>query len=135
VVDAVVFEEIQKKLEEFKTLSDQTQAGCNLEIIKIKMRIEAIENEINSLMNKIAEANETVMKYINTRVAALDLEKKELCAQMVQLDEKREETAVELSDYLSHWNELSISDKITVVDCLIERIDASKDSLNIKWKI
>ena len=62
-------------------------------------------------------------------------EKKELYAQMVQLDEKREDTAGELSDYLSHWEELSISDKITVVDCFIERIVASKDRLEIKWKI
>ena len=76
------------------------------------------------------------MQYINNRIAELDAEKKELYAQIVRCDdENRKDNIREISCYMEHWDELSISDKITVVDCLIERITASKESIEIKWKI
>ena len=135
IVDEIVFEEMQKKLAEFKTLSKQKQEGCNLQIVKLKTRIDAIDNEISSLLDKITAANETVMQYINNRIAELDAEKKELYAQITQFDNDRKDNIGEISGYMEHWNELSVSDKITVVDSLIERINASEDSLEIKWKI
>ncbi|MBE6570597.1 MAG: recombinase family protein [Ruminococcaceae bacterium] len=134
-VDEIVFEEMQKKLAEFETLSKQEQAECNLQILKWKERIEAIDKEIASLLDKISAANDTVMEYINNRISALDAEKKDLYAQIVQLDNSAKDAVEEITGYMEHWDELSISDKITVVDCLIESIHATKDSLDIKWKI
>lgn len=134
-VDEIIFEEMQKKLAEFKTLSKNNQDGCNLQVVKLKTRIDAIDNEISSLLEKISTANETVMQYINNRVSELDAEKKELCRQITQFDETQKDNIGEISGYMEHWDELTISDKITVVDCLIERIVASKESLEIKWKI
>ena len=131
-----VFEEMQKKLAEFKTLSKQKQEGCNLQIVKLKTRIDAIDKEISSLLDKITAANETVIQYINNRISELDAEKKELSARITQFDdENRKDNIGEISGYMEHWDELSVSDKITVVDCLIERNNASEDSLEIKWKI
>ena len=135
VVDVVVFEEMQKKLAEFATLSAQKNAGYNLQVIKLKTRIEEIDKEIAALLDKVVSANATVMEYINNRVSDLDTEKKKLYAEIAQLDERDTDRVGEITDYMEHWEELTVSDKITVVDCLIERIDASKDSLNIKWKI
>ena len=136
IVDGIVFEEMQKKLAEFKILSPQKQEGFNLQVVKLKTRIDAVDKEISSLLGKITEANESVMQYINNRIAELDAEKKELYAQIVRCDdENRKDNIREISCYMEHWDELSISDKITVVDCLIERITASKESIEIKWKI
>ena len=134
-VDEIVFEEISKKLAEFETLSKKNQDGCNKEIVKLKTRIDAIDKEISSLLEKITTANETVIKYINNRVAELDDEKNELCRQITRFNNTEKDNIGEISGYLEHWEELSISDKITVVDCLIERIVASKESIEIKWKI
>ena len=134
-MDEIVFEEISKKLAEFETLSKKKQDGCNKEIVKLKTRIDAIDKEISSLLEKITTANETVIKYINNRVAELDDEKNELCRQITRFNKTEKDNIGEISGYLEHWEELSISDKITVVDCLIERIVASKESIEIKWKI
>ena len=75
------------------------------------------------------------MQYINNHIAELDTEKKELYAQIMQFNNERKRNIREISGYMEHWDELSISDKITVVDCLIERINASEERLEIKWKI
>ena len=73
-------EEMQKKLAESETLPRPEQEGCNLQILKRKERIDAIEKEIASLLDKITAANDTVMAYINNRSYALDAEKKDLYA-------------------------------------------------------
>lgn len=135
IVDKIVFEEMRKKLVEFKTLSKQKQEGCNLQIVKLKIQIDAINKEISLLLDKIAVANETVIQYINNRVASLENEKKELYAQIAAFNNDSKNNAEEISGYMEHWEELTVSDKITVVDALIESIRASNDSIEIKWKI
>lgn len=134
-VDEIVFKEMQKKSAEFQTLSRYKRDGCNLQAVNLKIRIGEIDTEISSLLEKISTANDTVMQYINNRISELDAEKKRLSAEIVSLESSRTSDEGKLSGYFEHWEELSVSDKITVVDCLIERITASKESIEIKWKI
>lgn len=135
VVDEIVFTEMTKKLAEFESLTQQRQENFNLQSIKLKTRIEAVDKEISSLLDKIADANRTVMEYINNRVSALDAEKKELYAELVQFNESQDDNLHKITGYMEKWSDLSVSDKITVVDSLIESIHASKDKLEIRWKI
>ena len=135
IVDEIVFEEIQKKLAEFNTLSKQKQESCDLQTIKLKTSIEKIDQEIGALLDKIPLANGTVMDYINNRIADLDAKKKELYAEIVQLSDNNGYSLDEITDYLAHWEEISMADKLTVVDSLVESIYASQDKIKINWKI
>ena len=74
-VEDTVFEEMKKKLAEFQTISKQQQESFDLQTIKLKSQIEKIDQEISGLLNKVAQANDSVMNYINIRVTALDAEK------------------------------------------------------------
>ena len=130
-----MLEEMTKKLAEFSSLTRQKQKNSGLQEIKRKTRIEEIDKEIAALLDKIALANDTVMDYLNSRISALDVEKKELYAEIAQLDEQVDCDFQEITDYMSRWEDLSISDKIIVVDCLIETITASQEKIEIKWKI
>lgn len=40
-----------------------------------------------------------------------------------------------ISDYMSKWNDISIDDKLTVVDTLIESIHVGHGKVKIAWKI
>lgn len=135
IVDEIVFEEMRKKLAEFDTLTKKKQESCNLQTIKLKTRMEEIDKEIAALLDKIPLANGTVMEYINSRVATLDAEKKELYAEIVQLSEGDNYSLQEITGYMETWDEISIGDKITVVDSLIDSIRASQEKIEIKWKI
>ena len=134
-VEDTVFEEMKKKLAEFQTISKQQQESFDLQTIKLKSQIEKIDQEISGLLDKVAQANDSVMNYINIRVTALDAEKKELYAEIVRLNEGAGQSVEELCGYLDYWGELSISDRITVVDSLIESIYASQAEIKINWKI
>ena len=40
-----------------------------------------------------------------------------------------------ISDYMSKWNDISIDDKLTVVDTLIESVHVGHGKVKIAWKI
>ena len=101
----------------------------------MKDRINAIDREIESLLDKISSANETLMKYINSRVSELDDEKNTIESELTKKADRKTPDVGEISGYLDHWEEMSVSDKISVVDCLIESIHASKNNIEITWKI
>ena len=134
-VEETVFEEMKKKLAEFQTISKQRQESFDLQTIKLKSQIEKIDQEIAGLLDKVAQANDSVMEYINSRVASLDTEKKELYAEVVRITDTGGQNLEEISGYLDYWDTLTISDKITVVDSLIESIYASQEEIKINWKI
>ncbi|MBQ7921147.1 MAG: recombinase family protein [Clostridia bacterium] len=134
-VDAMVLGEMRKKLAEFRYLSGWEQRNRDLQIVKQKERIGEIDEEIASLLHKIPSANATVMTYINNRITALDAEKRALLACIAKDGFGGHDDSERISGYMEYWDVLSISDKITVVDCLIENIHADEHSLTIRWKI
>ena len=72
---------------------------------------------------------------IKHRISQLDAKKKELQSDIIKIEQNNHCNIGIISNYMDKWEQLLLSDKITVVDALIERIDATKDSLDIKWKI
>lgn len=135
LVDEIVFEEMRKKLAEFNTLKKRKQENTGLQSIKLRTEIEFIDEEIKSLLDKIPQANGTVMEYINDRITDLDAKKKKLYAEVAQLSENDKYNLDELTGYLDNWEKVSMKDKITVVDCIVESIIASQEKITINWKI
>lgn len=135
VVEEIVYNELCKKLKDFGSLSRHEAESESLQVIQIKHRIEEIDKEVSSLLEKVLLANETVMNYINERIEKLDEEKKTLYNEILQLDAKPSSSVEELTDYMKNWDKLTVSDRISVVDILINRITATKESITIDWKV
>lgn len=75
--------------------------------------------------------------HINERIDALDEEKKTVKEKIAQMSAEmydRQNIGV-ISDYMSKWNDISIDDKLTVVDTLIESIHVGHGKVKIAWKI
>ena len=77
------------------------------------------------------------MEYINKRVDALDEEKKELREKVSQMsaemyDRKNIGT---INGYMNNWESVSMDDKLSVVDALIESIHVGHGKVQISWKI
>lgn len=135
LVDEIVFEEMRQKLDEFGTLTKRKRESAGLQAIKMKVQVEEIDQDIQSLLDKIPCANGTVMEYINDRVAELDGKKKELCAEAAQLAEGDGDSVDGLTGYLDRWEKVSVKDRIIVVDKLVESVIASQERIRINWKI
>lgn len=135
IVDDIVFERMKQKIDQFRTLKQGEQDGYSLQEVKLRTRISRIDDEISALLEKIMEANPTVMKYINDKVNELDTEKKQLTAELFQIEEQKKNSVPEIVGYMERWEELSINDKIIVVDSVIERVVVLENEIEITWKI
>lgn len=136
-IEDIVFDEMSRKLAEFSELSYAEKQGDPIELTKLKLRAEEIEKEIATLIDKIVSASEATMEYINKRIDTLDEEKKSLKEKIAQLSAEmydRKNVGI-ISDYINRWNDVSIDDKLTVVDTLIKSIRVGHGRVEIEWKI
>ena len=125
------------ELEEYCCEMWQKVFQTDYHVTKLKIRAEEIEKEIATLIDKIVSASTATMEYINERIDALDEEKKTVKEKIAQMSAEmydRQNIGV-ISDYMSKWNDISIDDKLTVVDTLIESIHVGHGKVKIAWKI
>ena len=128
---------MQKKLAEFNELQMHEKREDSLEVTKKKVRVDQIENEIKILVERIISANSATMEYINRKIEELDAEKvvlkREIAEMSADIYGRKDVGAVK--DYLRQWNEISISDKLVVIDTLVDTIKVDEERVEITWKI
>lgn len=136
-IEDIVFLEMKNKLSEFSELTMREKPESTLELTKLKVRVTQIEQEIDMLITKVLEANKTTMEYINKKIEQLDSEKEETKKKIAELsaDLYGRKNVGTIKNYMDMWDEISISDKITVVDSLIDTIHVDKENVEISWKI
>ncbi len=137
-IEDLVLEAIEDHLQDFKVLHCPQRPQADARLPEIDVEIAQVERDITSLMDKVPEAGQTLMRHINEKISALDKRLGELIsAKKALLDAELSRTATvdEITDYMSHWDELTVSDKKTVVDALIVSIRATREKVRIEWRI
>lgn len=136
-IEDIVFIEMQKKLAEFNELQMHEKVDDSIEVTKKKVRVDQIEHEISILVERILSANAATMEYINRKIEELDSEKTSLKKEIAEMsaDIYGRKDVGTVRDYLQQWNKISISDKLVVVDTLIDNIKVDEEQVEITWKI
>lgn len=133
-----VFDEMKLKLQDFKTLSKESESIYPPEKEKINTELIQVNQEIENLMEKLLSANAVLMQYINKRIAILDTQKKELERRYAELEVAslpNDKELTKISDYMDKWDSISFEDKRLVACTLIKVIHATSDTIDITWKI
>lgn len=107
-----------------------------LTIQKLKSDIIQIKQDIKSLIDKIAEADTNIMKYINERVTEKESKMAELQRQIETLENTSTENKnkiEQLTNVMSLWDKLNFDDKVGVVNLLIKKIDVYPKKAEITW--
>ena len=136
VLEEYMLNAVRKKLSEFETLSSKKKKQHTPKINQNKIKMSEIENEINSLLSKVAGANETVIQYLNERIVNLDAELKKLreenllpkCNQIKQGCEVN-------SSHVKNWDNISFEDKKSVINTLVKVIYIADGKIEIVWYI
>ncbi|MEY8516969.1 recombinase family protein [Lachnospiraceae bacterium 29-84] len=136
VFEGHVLGEIKKELAKFQYLSEELAQEVSLADTQNKIRIAEIDKEITSLLPKVADANKTLMNYLNNRIEELDKEKQYLLEKLIGTTaNKPEEKLDKITDYISKWTDLSLEDKQKIADILIKVIYIDEDVIEIEWNI
>ena len=137
-LEAVVYRQMVKKLDSYKTLTGRKKAAkANPKITALQVELAHVDSEIEKLLDSLTGANNVLLSYVNVKIAELDGRKQELLAKMAELTVEAisPEQVSQISGYLDTWKNVSFDDKRRVVDLMITTIAATSDSLNITWKI
>ena len=137
-LEAVVYQQMVKKLAGYKTLTGRKKAAkANPKIAALQVELLHVDSEIEKLVDSLTGANNVLLSYVNVKIAELDGRKQELLARIAELTVEAisPEQVSQISGYLDTWENVSFDDKRRVVDLMITTIAATSDSLNITWKI
>lgn len=135
-VEAAVFEAIEERLNALE-IAKRESAVPNPEAEKITAEVIRLEDEIQKLMDKLADADKTLFEYIQKRIGEIDKNKSELEAKLHKLSRRHKaiDTAP-LIKPLAKWNELSMQEKRNIAGQIIEVIYVSDETgIDIKFSI
>ena len=134
-VEQLIYHEMHKKLSQFRCLKKRKGAAPAPELTTLRVELTQTESELASLMDRLAEADDAMFRYISARVKELDGKKQELIKRISELKLRKETDCTEITSHLTMWEELSFDDKRQAADLLIRVIHATSDSIKIEWRI
>ncbi len=127
---------IKKELKKLGPLSKKVKYEENPELKKLEIEVKQIEKEIDNLLSKISEADKIVMVYINKKVSELDSYKKVRLYEIQEIKSTRHLEQISSIDNCEDiWDRIEFKDKMLVLDALIDRITATSENIDIKWRI
>jgi len=137
-LEAFVYDEMVKKLNDFKTLTGRKKAAkANPKLTAKRSELVRVEGEIGKLVESLTEAGATLVSYVNAKIEELDAERQTLSREIaaLTLDAIPPEQMEAISNYLEDWGNVSFEDRQKVTDYLITRVRATNESVEIEWKI
>ena len=129
---------IKRKLSEFSQLTVPEQNNLRMDSRRNedKIRLSQIDTEIEQLLDKISNANEILMGYINDKIKQLDAERTRIKEAIKRRPGTlKENDANPIKNPAEIWDEISFTDKQEVTDLLIKVIHIAGDKIEIIWRI
>lgn len=133
LLEVYVSQEIQRRLGLFDKLCQREEPQLDRKRNEQRIRLAEIEREIEQLLCKVSGANDILLAYINSRVAQLDEERRQLQTEAERL--AHQEGAAAICNPAQLWTKASFAQKQAVVDALIEIIKVADGEIEIVWKI
>ena len=102
---------------------------------ELKIQINKIDEEIESLLNKISDANDIVMKYINDKISKLD-EERSIINKKLQ-HKKIDNTFEDLKELFinANFEDLDFERKKEIARLLIDKIIIKNEEVVIRFKV
>jgi len=135
-IEQIVLDEIYSKISHFPLFEQQEKAPTAS--LAVQKQIDEVQAEIDKYMKLLIDANSITANYINERILTLDRKKAVLSLDIYSAeneDAKAHSMQVRLVEQMGNWSSLSIMDKMSIVDSMIERICVTEEKVQIEWKI
>ncbi len=134
-LEAVVYQQMVKKLEDYKTLTGRKKKrAASPKLTAKQMELAQVESEIEKLLDTLTGATPVLISYANAKIEELDSRRQALASEIAKLTAEAvsPEQIDTISGYLDDWENVSFEDKQQVVDLMITVIRATSEKLQIE---
>jgi len=110
---------------------------ANPKLTALKVELAQVDNEIEKLLDTLTGANSTLLSYANGKIEELDIRRQTLLKAIADMSAETSspEQMKRISNYLNKWGDTSFDDRRLVVDGLVSVIRATRETIQIEWKI
>ena len=133
----MILERITDKINSLTIIPIQdTQNEQALKTRELKIKIDNIDTDISSLVDKISEADNLTMQYINQRIQELHNQKSNLQFEIDKIEQHYTDKNTEikqLKNVMKLWDKLTFEDKVGVINLLIKKIVVYPEKTEIQW--
>ena len=135
-IEEIVAEDLIKHIRDFEFSRIEQKKHISRKENELKMRLTALESEISALIEKVPDANDILIGYINKRVAELDKEKTELTNELNAEKSKDAEviTPEMVSKALTDWDSFSFDEKKMIAQTFIDKVVIYDVDIDIIYK-
>lgn len=131
-VENLIYKAMLDKIEKIQGTNDKKIKKDHSS--KLQEKVFKLENQIENLVEKIANANEVSMEYINKKISQLHKEKQELLNKMLGNAISTDIDFDALRNDLNEWENLSLDKKKIVAKLMIKTVNVSDEGIEIEWK-
>lgn len=134
-VEAIVLDEMQKKMASITTSPGTEDRNADPEIAQLRTAIAQIDRQIDQATKKALEADGPLIRYLSEEVTKLDNQMTRCQNRLQELEQAAKPCGPTLPNIGALWERLTIEDKILVTDALIDKIRLTEEEMTIQWKI
>jgi len=133
----LVYNEMVSRMGEFQTLTDGNPDRANPKLTAYNVELLQTEAEIEKLIDTLTGANATLLSYANTKIEELDAKRQSLTKAIAEIsaDTVSPEHIIRISKHLADWDNADFEDRRLVADGMIDKIQATSESVTVSWKI
>lgn len=127
-VEEIVYQEMCRRIEQL-VISKHESTNADPDSEAIRTDIIKVDEEINKLMVRLADADDVLFNYIQDRVSKLHEQKSELEKKLQTKTRKRKAIDTKpLEEPMSHWDELTVQEKHNVAVMMIDVVYVSDEN-------
>ena len=135
-VEQLFVDELRKKINEMTIEPHDDNERQSLEEIQLCEHLSEIDEQIDQLLNNITDADTTVMKYINKKIAELDKERTTI-SERIDTIKKNKESNIKKNEKITNamdkWDSLSFEEKRCVIELMVSKVNMYVDTMEIIW--
>lgn len=132
-----VYRKMVEKIREFQTPLGYTKKHQHPRITELSEELDRIEEKIENILTSLADASDTLVSYVDMKIAELDKKRQDIVDEISVLSTEvtSPDQLENILYHLSNWEKASFDDRRMVLDGLVTVIRASEQGTEIRWKI
>jgi hypothetical protein len=136
-VELVVQTELIKKVQELRGITTEDSPGkSKTEVNNLKIKLAQVKEQIDNLIEGLANGNAKLLPYLNAKIDELDEQKSEIESNILQksLEHRKTTNTDAILDRIERWDELDFDEQRDTAKAMIEKVLVASDEIDIQWK-